>query len=99
MWPRRSHILAPFTNLAGLPTKAKCEWTEELDLVFKRVKAVIVQDVLMSFPNHNIPFDKYTDSADYQFSACLMQNGKPVAYYSRKLNKAEKTTLPRKKKF
>ena len=90
MWPRRSHILAPFTNLAGLPKKAKLEWTEELDLAFERVKAIIVQDVLMSFPNHNTPFDIFTDSSDYQMGACLMQDGKPVAYYSRKLSKAQK---------
>ena len=90
MWPRRSHILAPFTNLAGLPKKTKLEWTKEVDLAFKRVKAIIILDILMSFPNHNIPFDIYTDSSDYQLSACLMQNGKPVAYYSKKLSKAQK---------
>ena len=99
MWPRRSHIMAPFTNLAGLPTKAKLDWSEELDLAFERVKAIIVQDMLMSFPNHNIPFDVYTDSSDYQLGVCLMRNGKPVAYYSRKLSRAQKTTPPWKRNF
>ena len=99
IWPRRSHILVPFTNLTGLPKKAKLEWTEELDLAFKRVKAIIVQDILMSFPNHNIPFDIYTDSSDYQLGACLMQNGKPVAYYSGSLSNAQKVILPWKKTF
>ena len=46
MWPRRYLILTPFTALSGLPKKAKIDWTNELDLVFKRVKAIIVQDVL-----------------------------------------------------
>ena len=27
MWPRRSHILAPFTKLAGLKKGAKLDWT------------------------------------------------------------------------
>ena len=36
MWARRSHILAPFINLAGLPKKAKLDQTEELELAFKR---------------------------------------------------------------
>ena len=58
MWPRRSHILVPFTNLTGLPKKAKLNWTKQLDLEFKRVKTFIVQDVLMPFTNHNIPFDR-----------------------------------------
>ena len=84
MWPRRSHILAPFTALARLPRKAKLEWTEELDLAFKRVKAILVQGVIMTFPNHNKYFDTFTDSSDYQLGACIMQDGKPVAYYSRR---------------
>ena len=86
MWPRRSHILASFTSLSGLPKKAKTDWTNELDLAFKRVKAIIVQDVLMTFPNHNKDFDVYTDSSDYQLGSCIMQDGKPVAYYSKKNN-------------
>ena len=83
MWPRRSHVLAPLTALPGLPKKAKIERTNELD--FKRVKAVIVQDVLMTCSNHNKNVDIYTDSSDYQLGACIMQNGRPVAYYSKKL--------------
>ncbi|KAL7549968.1 hypothetical protein ACHAWF_013220 [Thalassiosira exigua] len=47
MWPRRSHVLDPFTKLAGLPKKAKIEWTPELDLAFKQMKAVIAQDALI----------------------------------------------------
>ena len=78
MWPRRYLILTPFTVLSGLPKKAKIDWTNELDLVFKRVKAIIVQDVLMIFPNHNKDFDIYTDSSDYQLSfmyvSCRMVN-------------------------
>ena len=77
MWPRRSHILALFISLSGLPKKTKIEWTHELDLVFKRVKVVKVQDVLMTFPNRNKDFDIYTDSSDYQLGACIMQDGRP----------------------
>ena len=82
MWHRRLHILALFTNLTELPKKAKLDWTEELDLAFKKVKAIILQDVLMLFQNQNVPFDVYTDSSDYELGACLMHNGKPVAYHS-----------------
>ena len=69
MWPRRTHtILALFTALSGLPKKAKIDWTNELDLAFKRVKAIIVQDARMTFPNHNKDFDIYTDSSGYVLS-------------------------------
>ena len=75
MWPRRSHVLAPFTKLAGLKKREKVTWMPELDKAFARMKSVIAQDALMAYPDHNLPFDIYTDSFDYQLGACIMQNG------------------------
>ena len=70
--------------------KTKIEWINGLDLVFKRVKAITVQGVLVTFPNHNKDFDIYTDSSDYQLDTCIMQDGRPVAYYSKRLTSAQK---------
>ena len=87
MWPRRAHFLAPLTSLTG---KSILEWTPSHQAAFDRLKALIVTDTTLAFTDHNLPFDIYTDASDYQLGAVILQKGRPVAYYSRKLTPAQR---------
>ena len=87
MFQRRSEILAPLTALTS--KNAKWEWTEEHTIAFNKIKKIITREVLLGYPNFNEIFDIHTDASKTQLGAVISQNGKPIAFYSRKLNPAQ----------
>ncbi|KAI2491351.1 transposition [Fragilaria crotonensis] len=88
MWRRRSHILAPLTALCS--AKAKFIWHDKEQKAFEDIKAIISRETLLAYPDFSKDFHIYTDSSDYQLGAVIMQNDRPLAFYSRKLNSAQK---------
>ena len=97
MWPRRSHVLAPLTELLG--TK-DYKWESKHEDAFKQMKALMARDTLLTYPDHNKVFRIETDASDYQLGGRIFQihkdpkTGKEfeqdVAFYTRKLNSAQK---------
>ena len=42
-------------------------------------------DCLNAYPDYNKPFKIHTDASDYQLGAAIIQEGRPIAYWSRLL--------------
>ena len=87
MWVRRSHVLAPLASLTS--NKTKWSWGPQQDIAFNTAKKVIAREVMLAYPDFTKPFVIHTDASHYQLGAVISQDGKPIAFYSRKLNPAQ----------
>jgi RNase H-like domain found in reverse transcriptase len=74
---------------AVIGCKGPFKWTNEMQLSFDAMKALIAHDVMLHYPNHSKPFHMYTDTSNLQLGAVTMQDDPPVAFYSRKLSTAQ----------
>ena len=90
LWPRRSHILQPFTAVSSGKKGTKIKWTPELEAAFHETKKMVCKETLLTYPDWTKPFDIHTDASDYQLGAVISQEGKPIAFFSRKLNSAQR---------
>ncbi len=46
-------------------------------------------NALAAYPDHDKRFDVYTDASDFQLGTCIIQEGRPVAYFSQKLTTSQ----------
>ena len=88
MWRKRSELLAPLTRLTS--KDAKFKWTEVEQKAFEDIKRILSRETLLAYPDFNKPFVIHTDASKTQLGAVISQEGKPIAFYSRKLSDAQK---------
>ena len=83
--PKFSHLSLLLTS-----KNAKWEWTDIHQKAFNDAKCIVGHEVMLAFPDFNKMFNIHMDASDTQLGAVLSQDGKPVAFCSRKLNGAQK---------
>jgi hypothetical protein len=84
MWPTRSHVVAPLSDLAA--KNAAFRWRPSHQQAFEAVKRVVSRKAMLSFPDYEQPFDFHTDASDLKLGAVLMQDKNILALFSRKPN-------------
>ena len=101
LWARRSNMLAPLTSLVGecgqtKSTKAKVtkkvpwHWDEVHQRAFDHVKATIVKDVVLAYPDYSKVFKIYTDASSKQLGAVITQDNRPIVFFSQKLSDTQR---------
>ena len=89
MFLKRAHILAPLTALTSQKS-GNVAWSAECQHTFDTIKATLSSDVLLHYPDHNKPFHVYTDASNLQLGVVIIQDDRPVAFYSHKINAAQR---------
>ena len=84
MWQHRSKILTPLSSM--ISKQAKWNWSIECQKAFEPIKKLVSRETLLSYPNFNYPFEIHMDASKVQMGPVISQKGKPIAFYSRKLN-------------
>ena len=86
--PHHAAIAAPLTDL--LHHDAKWDWTPACQQSFSALKQAVSAADVLAIPDPNQGFTVATDASDYAIGAVLEQNGRPVAFESRKLSPTER---------
>ena len=95
-----SHMVAPLTDLIGKvgqtkttkrnKTKKKSwHWDKIHQEAFDQIKEALSREVMLAYPTYGEVFKIYTDASTRQLGAVIMQKGRPLAFFSRKLNEAQ----------
>ena len=77
--------------LSDLLKKSVSEiWDEHCYRAFWELKRRLTSAPVLKFPEFKKPFEVHTDASDFAIGGVLMQEGRPVAFESKKLSDVER---------
>jgi hypothetical protein len=62
------------------------QWDLIHQKAFDDVKATIIKEVVLAYPDFSKPFEIYTDSSTLQLGAVITQDNRPITFFNRKLS-------------
>jgi len=79
LYPKRAETLSPLTDLCG--HKRKFTWEAQHEQAFQKMKDIIAQDIMLTYPQFDKPFHVYTDASELQIGSVIMQDSKPLGFF------------------
>jgi len=85
-------ITGPMSKVTSSSENVPFVWGEEQKIAFRRLKEVIVKDVMLVYPDPSKPYNITTDASDYAVSGVLSQTDeatgleRPIMFISKSLN-------------
>lgn len=92
-------LAGPLTDLLAGPNVSRRKsaatdithrWTPACTTAFEAIKHALATAAVLKLPDLNQPFQLITDASDYALGAILLQDGRPVAFESRKMTPAQR---------
>ncbi|XP_044465446.1 uncharacterized protein LOC123195704 [Mangifera indica] len=81
-----SSIAAPLTEV--IKRNVGFKWGDEQDSAFNMLKSKLISAPILALPNFDKTFEIECDASGVGIGVVLLQEGKPIAYFSEKLNGA-----------
>ena len=89
MFAYYSHWIPKFSEkIRPLITNDTFPIPENVNICFEEMKKEIANSIVYRI-DYSIPFEVETDASDHTIAASLNQAGRPVAFFTRTLNKSE----------
>ncbi|KAL5789279.1 hypothetical protein ACOSQ2_004167 [Xanthoceras sorbifolium] len=80
-------IARPLTSMLK---KDNFEWIEEVELAFEDLKGAMTQTPVVALPNFDKSFEVYMDASGKGIGAVLVQEKRPLAFFSKALGPMKK---------
>ncbi len=75
------------------------EWDEACNEAFEALKSILVKTHMLRLPDFDKDFEIHSNAFDFAIGGPLLQDGRPVAFKSKKLNEMERRWPTHEKKM